>query len=130
MRKSILVVALFFLVITAQTSQAALVDCLYGSATITLAKIDPLDGSCTTIISGNYPTFNGLTFNSNDGFIYGSSTGSLMRIDPDDGSYSTIIQSNYPTFNGLAYTPEPATLLLLGLGAVMLRRKRRAKRPF
>ncbi|MHC4756165.1 MAG: PEP-CTERM sorting domain-containing protein [Planctomycetota bacterium] len=30
----------------------------------------------------------------------------------------------YPTFNGLAYSPESSTLLLLGLGAVMVRTKR------
>ncbi|MHC4756260.1 MAG: PEP-CTERM sorting domain-containing protein [Planctomycetota bacterium] len=36
-------------------------------------------------------------------------------------------QSNYPTFKGLAYTPEPASLLMLGLGAVMLRRRKRGK---
>ncbi|MHC4213697.1 MAG: PEP-CTERM sorting domain-containing protein [Planctomycetota bacterium] len=47
-----------------------------------------------------------------------------MRINPDDGSNSKIIQSNYPTFNGIAYTPEPSTLLLLCLGAVMLRKRK------
>ena len=81
--KSIIVMALFLLVITTRISQATLVECLYGSATQTLVQIDPLDGSYTTIISGNYPTF-----------------------------------------NGLAYTPEPSTLLVLGLGAVMFIRKR------
>jgi len=49
-------------------------------------------------------------------------TGTLSGEWLDGTPWTVNILSNYPTARILAI-PEPATFLLLGLGAVMLRRK-------
>jgi hypothetical protein len=57
----------------------------------------------------------------------------LIRCYLDDGVYISNYQGGYLAQNGLTLTlfsdqsqvvPEPATMLLLGLGAVLLRKKK------
>ena len=57
------------------------------------------------------------------GYLYGIGSDNLYKIDASDGSYSVIDDVTVPV-SGLAYVPEPATLLLLGLGGLLIRRKR------
>ena len=67
-------------------------------------------------------------------YLYGTTGNHLMdrtlfRIDPTDGSYITVSIDSAEEIVGLACVPKPATLLLLGLGAVIVRRKRWAVQP-
>ena len=86
-----------------------------------LFEVDLSDGSTTSIdpISGNFDAFD---FGP-DGTLYGWDHGDLYSIDLDNCN-KTYINSFEHSGRSLTVIPEPATLLLLGLGAVMLRRKR------
>jgi hypothetical protein len=67
------------------------------------------------------------------GYLYGVGPVSsnpdlgIVRINPTDMSYDYFSDTGaLRSSTGLAYVPEPATLLLLGLGGLALRKKRRA----
>ena len=57
------------------------------------------------------------------GYLYGTGSDNLYKINPSDGTY-IVIDDVTAVVDGLAYVPEPTTLLLFGLGAVMVRKKR------
>jgi hypothetical protein len=108
---------------------------LYGIGGSYLYRIDPTNGSFTQV-SDETGFGYGLTFNSSDGYLYsfqgtpypyppGNTPGSLYRIDPADGSYILVSDKSAPNVVALAYIPEPATLLLLALGSLLLTRRRR-----
>ena len=94
-------------------------------------RIDPIDGSSTLVGNIGLNSAFGLAFNPFNELMYvtDAEKDSLYIIDPDSaelqfvgGPYSL---SEYGT--GLSFSnpiPEPCTLMLLGLGAVMVCRKR------
>ena len=57
-------------------------------------------------------------------FLFGTDSSSLYKIDPSNSS-RTIVGNMAINMDGLAYIPEPATLLLFGLGGLELRKHRR-----
>lgn len=106
---------------------------LYGMSGSYLFRIDPTDGTYTQVSAGPERIF-GFTFNSSDGYLYGlqgkpyfpdNTTGSLYRIDSGNGSYVLVSDNSAPNVTALAYIPEPATLLLLALGSLLVTRQRR-----
>lgn len=63
-----------------------------------------------------------------DGFLYAADSeatiiADLCRIDPLTGISVNLGSTGVTELNGLLAIPEPATLLLFGLGAVMLNKK-------
>ncbi|HUS71619.1 MAG TPA: PEP-CTERM sorting domain-containing protein [Sedimentisphaerales bacterium] len=103
---------------------------LYGLSVLSqpyIVRIDPADGSFTQVSAAPMGILYGLTFNSSDGYLYGISmtpNGSLYRIDPGNGSYVLVSDNSAPNVTALAYVPEPATFLLFGFAAILLRKKR------
>lgn len=101
-----------------------------GGGPSTLVTINTTTGAGTAVGPIGFGTVEGIAFAS-DGTLYGISdllgggTGQLITIDPLTGAgtaIATVITSG--NMDGLAYIPEPATLLLLGLGALALRKRR------
>lgn len=100
---------------------------LYGTSLNNLYRIDPTDGSYGLVSGSSVSEIGGLAYNSSNGYLYGTKSrfdNDLYRIDPDDGSYVMVSQNSAPSITGLAYVPEPATLLFLGLGVAVLRKRR------
>jgi len=120
--KSILLLAT---VVVMLPTELVFADLLYGTTGLdhSLFRIDPYTGS-SELVGDAGQSLVGLAYNSNDGFLYGT-TGldhSLFRIDPYTTDFELVGDAGY-NIDGLAYVPEPSTLLLLGLGVVILRRK-------
>ena len=108
-------------------------DTLYASTSnpgSRLLTVDKSTAATTVVGSIGYGYVTGLTFAPDTGVLYGASepygTSGLISINPDTGAGTLIGPTGVGIF-GLAYTPEPATMALLGLGGlgVILRRKRR-----
>jgi len=93
------------------------------------STVDISGGSVSDLwaLHSSVVTFHGRNFSVSDGLIlYGDrvlGTGLLAGEWFDGTPWTVNILANRPTAKILAI-PEPATLLLLGLGAVMVRRKR------
>jgi hypothetical protein len=64
-----------------------------------------------------------------NGTLYGADngTGELGIIDPTNGQWTTVT-SDVGRITGMAFgpIPEPGTVLLLGLGALMISRRQRS----
>ena len=130
MKKPIFVLTTTFLFIVSPCfySPALFAGFLYGTGDMDLRlfKIDPTDFTSVTLPITLPTGIAGLAYNSRDGFLYGTGDmdSRLFKIDPTDFTCVTLPITLPTGIAGLAYIPEPATLLLLGLGAMMLRRKK------
>jgi sugar lactone lactonase YvrE len=94
---------------------------LYGEQ---ILKFNQL-GQKTTFASGLYGT-GGLAFDSG-GNLYDGCTDGIYKFDPSGNKYLFASGLNYTTSFIAIQVPEPCTLLLLGLGAAVAVRKKRAK---
>jgi len=83
-----------------------------------ITNLDAYDSSVVTFYGQNFHVGAGLTFDGERVLGTGTLSGEWM----DGTRWAVNIFTNQPTANIFAI-PEPATLLLLGLGAVMVRRK-------
>ena len=91
-------------------------------------RIDPADGSYEAVTSNSVSGVVGLAYNTVDHYLYALQTGNgFYRIDPADGSYEAVTSNSLSGVVGLAYVPEPTTLLLLGLGFLLMKSKRQKR---
>lgn len=100
---------------------------LYSTRLNDLFRIDPSDWSVTQIsakLGGADITVTGLAYNPIDNYLYGGNTNNLRRISPLDGELVNMGTAGVNRYSGLAFVPEPTTLSLLALGAILLRRRR------
>ena len=106
-------------------------DVLYGLSQITynMYTINQTTGATTYIGDTGFGAggLGGITFTT-DGTLYGVLHDSLYTINPETGAASLVGPIGYNGVSGLtAVIPEPATLVILGLGSLsLIRRKRRS----
>ena len=107
---------------------------LYGTdGSGQLVTVDPGTGGITVLGDPGLSTYlQGLAFRPEDGTLFAINafhTDELVTLDPTDGSLVSVVGPlGVVGPDGLAFViPEPATLTLLGIGAVgvLLRRRRR-----
>ena len=103
-------------------------DLYGGTGAGELYEINILTGDITLIADTPIIDIDALTF-APDGYLYAADSeaarvSNLYRIDPLTGNTVDLGSTGLYGLNGLLAVPEPATLLLFSLGAVILRRKR------
>jgi hypothetical protein len=104
-------------------------DVLYGLSQITynMYTINQTTGATTYIGDTGFGAggLGGITFTT-DGTLYGVLHDSLYTINPETGAASLVGPIGYNGVSGLtAVIPEPATLVILGLGSLSLIRRKR-----
>jgi len=90
-----------------------------------LVKIDKSTGQGTLLHEYGIENLAGLAFLS-DGTLYANDnwSGNLYTLDIADGSTELIGNTGIGNLLGLAVVPEPATLILFGLGSLILRKRK------
>ncbi len=95
----------------------------------TLYQLDLNSGSLSLINSMSVSDIDTLTF-APDGYLYGTDSlagvvADLYQIHPVTGALTNLGSTGVTEADGLLAVPEPATVLLVGLGGLALRRRRR-----
>jgi hypothetical protein len=65
----------------------------------------------------------GLDFNPDDNVLFLTDHGSLYTVDTSSGAATLVGAHGVDGMSGLAFVPEPASLLVIMLGALLLRRR-------
>ena len=80
-----------------------------------------------TLITEWTPHISGLAFHPQSNILYGIDnwSGQLYTIDITTGTPTLVGSTGLYNPNGLEFVPEPATILLLSFGAVILRKRRK-----
>ena len=91
-------------------------------------QINLTDWSYDRILTAELSQVTGLAYNSSDDYLYAGVAGSngIYQINLTDWSYGRILTAELGQVTALEYIPEPATLLLLDLGGLLLRKRDRA----